>query len=236
MENILRYLPWTILAFLLLAIIFLKAKLVLLIDSSVTIKLRIMMFSFTLIGNKKRKRPKKRDYTKKSLERRQKRAQRALEKKRAKRSRKNSESSKKNEFSFKFPEDVEKLLDTLSSLFSDLLLPIIKNSRIRFKYFRVTVASSDPADTAIRYGVISQSVAYFLHILCENSKLSDRQLSKVRVESDFIAERSSLSLHMTASFGLWRLILTVIKGGLKVMKKLAKLRRPKNKSNDHKFT
>jgi hypothetical protein len=127
-------------------------------------------------------------------------------------------------------------LDLLSSVFSDLLLPVIANAHVRFKYFRVTVASDDPADTATRYGIISQGVAYLLQILCESTRISDRQLSKVRVEPDFLAEKSSFSLHMTASFGVWKLIATAIRGGLKVLKRLSTFKSAPNTQtkNDNK--
>ncbi len=224
MDDIIKYLPWAILALILLAVIFLRAKLIIIVNGDLIIRLRVLFLSFTIIGKKRKKRPSKRRYSKKAIEKRQKKALRSLKKRRSLHLFKGSEKESKGKLKFKFPNDIEKALDLLASLFSDLLLPVIANARVRFKYFRVTVASDDPASTAIRYGVVSQGVAYLLQVLCESTKISDRQLTKVVIEPDFLAEKSSFSLHMTASFGVWKLIATALSGGLKVFKRLSAFR------------
>ncbi len=203
-----------------LLIIFWRASLIFIFKNGTTIKLRTCFITVALFDSEKKKSPKKRKYTIKALERRQKKLEKALKKRREKAAEKKVVKKKRERF--KFPDDVEDLLSLLSSFFGDLLFPIVRNARVRFKYFRLTVASPDPADTAVRYGILSQSVAYFLQILSENTKISGRQLRKVSLDCNFLEEKTSLELHMSATFSIWKLLFLLTRGGLRFFEKLSK--------------
>ncbi len=209
-----------ILAFLL--IIFWRATVIFICKNGSALKLRTCFITITLFDSRKKERPKKHKYTKKALERRKKRKEKAQEKK-LKKSSAYPNKEKKKKFNFNFPDDVEDLLAALSSLFSDLLRPVIRIGRVKFRYFRLTVASDDPADTAIRYGVISQSVAYFLHILATNAKISKRQLGKIVLDCDFVSDKTTFELSMSVTFSVWRLLFRLIFGGHKFFGKISKL-------------
>jgi hypothetical protein len=71
MDDIIKYLPWAILALILLTVIFLRVKLVIIVNKELIIKLRILFLSFTLVGKKRKKRPSKRRYSRKAIARRQ---------------------------------------------------------------------------------------------------------------------------------------------------------------------
>ena len=105
--------------------------------------------------------------------------------------------------------------------------------------FNLTVASSDPADTAIRYGVISQSVAYFLAVLEGNFKLSGREIRKVKVDCDFLAEKTTFDLHMYISLGVWKILYILIRGAIKLFKRYTKFKAKKDpnkqKNKKHKI-
>ncbi len=219
-----------------LLIIFWRASLIFVFKSGTLIKLRICFITITLFDSEKKKRPKKRKYTKKALERRQKKLEKTLKKKRKKAPEANTSKTekKKKRPRFKFPDDVEDLLSLLSSFFGDFLRPIVRNARVRFKYFRLTVASPDPADTAIRYGILSQSTAYFLQILAENTKISKRQLKKVCLDCNFLEEKTTLELHMIVSFSIWKLIFLLARGGLRFFEKLEKFRSKNNTDTKNK--
>jgi len=234
-----------------LARIFWRVHIIFICNNGVTVKLRTFFISIKLVDTINRSSPKKRKYTKKAIEKRNKKAEKALQKKREKAAAKkaakeaakaNSENAPKKKFNFKFPDDVEDLLDALSVFFKELLHPIFRNTRLRFKRFSLTVASSDPADTAVRYGIISQSAAYFLTVLMGNFKLSDREVRKVKVDCDFLAEKTTIDLHMYISFGVWRIIYIIIRGAIKLLKKLMKFKVKKepdeksdNKNKKHKI-
>ena len=57
MDDIIKYLPWAILALILLAVIFLRVKLTIIVNGELIIRLRILFLSFTIIGKKRKKRP-----------------------------------------------------------------------------------------------------------------------------------------------------------------------------------
>ncbi len=226
MDELIKY---AIPILIILAVIFWRVHIIFICQNGVLLKLRTFFLNITLFDTTTQKKPKRRKYTKKAIDRRYKKAEKALQKKRRKAAEKEAAKSadpkaKKKKFNFKFPDDVEDLLSALSILFGELLHPIVRNTRLRFKRFNLTVASSDPADTAVRYGIFSQAAAYFLTVLMENFKLSDREVRKVRVDCDFLAEKTTFDLHMTITFGVWKLIYVVIRGAIKLLRKLMKFR------------
>ena len=212
-----------IIVLILLVIIFWRVSIIFICKNGRVLKLRTGLITITLFDSRKKERPKKRRYTKKALERRKKKEKKASEKKRRK-SQGEPKKEKRKKFNFHFPDDVEDLLAALASLFSDLLGPIIRIGRVKFRYFKLTVASDDPADTAIRYGVISQSAAYFLHILATNAKISKRQLGKVVVDCDFVNDKTTFELSMSVTFSVWRLLFRLAFGGHRLIGKFAKFR------------
>ena len=149
--EILKYL---IPAVIILAVLFWRVHIILVCNTSLQIKLRTFFINITLFESKSIRKPKKRKYSKKAIKKRYDKAQKALQKKRKKKE-EASEDKGSKKFNFKFPDDVEDLLDALSIFFKELLSPVFRNTRLRFKRFKLTVASNDPADTAIRYGVFS---------------------------------------------------------------------------------
>ena len=232
-----EFIKYAVIILIISAVVFWRVSIICICKNGVVLKLRTCFININLVDTTTPKRPKTSNYTKKSIEKRQKKAEKALMKKRQKAAEKAAKKEaekagnaepKKKKFNFKFPDDVEDLLAALSTLFGELLLPIVQNARIRFKQFNLTVAASDPADTAVRYGIMSQAVAYFLTILSENAKLLDRQLAKVKVNSDFLAEKTTLDLHMSVTFGVWKLIYVIIRGLLKLLKKLLKFKAKKD--------
>lgn len=239
MEEILKYL---IPAVIILAVLFWRVHIIFVCNTSLLIKLRTCFINITLFESESIKRPRKRRYTKRAIKKRYNKAEKALQKKRKKAADKNaseSDTESDKKFDFKFPDDVEDLLDALSVFFKELLNPVFRNTRLRFKRFNLTVASSDPADTAIRYGVISQSVAYFLAVLMGNFKLSSRELRKVNVDYDFLAEKTTFDLHMYISLGVWKILYILIRGAIKLFRRYTKFKTKKDpnkqKNKKHKI-
>lgn len=237
MEEILKYL---IPAVIILAVLFWRVHIIFICNGSLQVKLRTCFISITLFESADIRRPKKRKYTKRAIKRRYKKAEKALEKKRQKAAEKNAvKEDYDKKLNFKFPDDIEDLLDALSIFFRELMHPIFKSTRLRFKQFNLTVASSDPADTAIRYGVISQSVAYFLAVLEGNFKLSSREIRKVKVDCDFLAEKTTLDLHMYISISVWKFIYILIRAAIKLFMRYIKFKTKKDpnkqKNKKHKF-
>ena len=233
--EILKYL---IPAVIILAVLFWRVHIIFICNGSLQIKLRTFFINVTLFESKSIRKPKKRKYSKKAIKKRYDKAQKALQKKRKKKE-EASEDKGSKKFNFKFPDDVEDLLDALSIFFKELLSPVFRSTRLRFKRFKLTVASNDPADTAIRYGVFSQSLAYFLAILEGNFKLSSREIRKVKIDCDFLAEKTTLDLHMYISISVWKFIYILIRGAIKLFMRYIKFKTKKDpnkqKNKKHKF-
>lgn len=233
--EILKYL---IPAVIILAVLFWRVHIIFICNGSLQIKLRTFFINITLFESKSIRKPKKRKYSKKAIKKRYDKAEKALQKKRKKKE-EASEDKGSKKFDFKFPDDVEDLLDALSIFFKELLAPIFRSTRLRFKRFKLTVASNDPADTAIRYGVFSQSLAYFLAILEGNFKLSSREIRKVKIDCDFLAEKTTLDLHMYISISVWKFIYILIRAAIKLFMRYIKFKTKKDpnkqKNKKHKF-
>ena len=236
MEEILKYL---IPAVIILAVLFWRVHIIFICNGYLQIKLRTCFINITLFETASVKRPKKRKYTKRALKKRYDKAEEALKKKRKKAAEESKDGDGDGKLNFKFPDDVEDLIDALSIFIRELLSPVFRNTRLRFKRFNLTVASSDPADTAIRYGVISQSVAYFLAVLEGNFKLSGREIRKVKVDCDFLAEKTTFDLHMYLTLGVWKILYILIRGALKLFRRYTKFKAKKNpnkqKNKKHKI-
>ncbi len=236
MEEFFKYL---IPAVIILAVLFWRVHIIFICNGSLQIKLRTFFINITLFESKGIRKPKKRKYTKRAIKKRYDKAEKALKKKRKKVSKESEDSDDDGKLKFKFPDDVEDLLDALSIFFKELLSPVFRNTRLRFKRFNLTVASSDPADTAIRYGVISQSVAYFLAVLEGNFKLSGREIRKVKVDCDFLAEKTTFDLHMYLTLGVWKILYILIRGAIKLFKRYTKFKAKKDpnkqKNKKHKI-
>lgn len=197
---------WITLALILLIltlIAFIPVSLVFISKESFTAKLRISFITVTLYDGRKKKRPKRRKYTKKALKKQRESVISVL-------SKKHGLSSEDKKASFK--ETAQGTLSLLSSLFEDLIFPVVKKARVKFKYFKITVASKDPADTAILYGVLCQGVSYLLNSIANNAKISDRQLKKVKLECNFLSEKTTLEIHTIVRFNLWQLIFAIARG------------------------
>lgn len=221
---------FAVVALVILYIVFIRIRLELIFKNGTSsIKVRVSLFSFTLLEDesKRKKPPKKRKYTKKAIEKRQKRSKKTFVQKQGEKHPTSKNAGRK----FSFPHETEALISLASSFFSDFLFPIVKRARVRFKYFRVTVATGDPSDTAILYGVVSQGVYSLLSLISSGARISDRQLKKVVVNCSFLEDRSSFEMHTTISFGVWELIILAAKGGFKLFDKWTAANNKKAENN-----
>ena len=179
------------------AIALARVSLVIISKDYLAIKLRIAFFTVTLYDDRKKKRIRASKYAKKSRKKRKNALFSAFSSGHdtIKKSRKESDAS-----------GAKGAISLLSELFEKIIFPIIRSSRIRFKYFRLSVSSGDPSDTAILYGVLCQGVSYLLNVISQNAKMSPRQLRKVKLECDFISEKTTFDVHLVLSVSIWKLI------------------------------
>lgn len=193
---------FSVVALVILFVVFLRVRLDLIIKDGYAVKLRILFFDLVILDDMEETRPKKRHYTKKAIKKQHDNIIGSVIRQEVV----NSAIADRQSFKPTLAEDVEALLSLLSSFFSNFLFPLVKNSRVRFKYFRLTVATSDPAETALLYAALSQSVAYLLDLITKNAKISDRQLKKVSLNCNFLDETTSFEVYATSSFSIWKLM------------------------------
>ena len=145
------------------------------------------------------KRMKLKDYTRKHHER-------ALKKKRGKKDKKYKVKKKEAPVAKARRLDVKSLFPALSRIARRLYSKFLRKLRIDIRRIRVTVATGDAAETAIAYGVVSQSLAYFLEFTDRMVKLKTKRESEISVNADFIAERSSADIDISFCLSLGNVI------------------------------
>ncbi len=152
---------------------------------------KLLFFRYTLHPRKKKKiNPKK--YTRKKYEKR-------LEKERLKK--------QKHEEEHKAPKPKPK--KKKHSLLGIVRFSIYLLKKIPPKFFRlfgidiahlhITVGCEDAAKTAVRYGYVSQTVAYLLALLSSRTRLSRRSHRRTQVSADFLGAKTKASARVTVS-------------------------------------
>ena len=77
---------------------------------------------------------------------------------------------------------------------------------IDIAHLHITVGCEDAAKTAVRYGYISQTVAYLLELLSLRTRLSRRSKRRTHVTADFLGGKTKASARVTVSIRPIRLI------------------------------
>ncbi|MBQ4137277.1 MAG: DUF2953 domain-containing protein, partial [Clostridia bacterium] len=66
----------------------------------------------------------------------------------------------------------------------------------------ITVVNEDPANTAVRYGAVVQTVAYITEILKRNTDFSLSKNALVCVDPDFVTQKSRADIDITLSVSI----------------------------------
>lgn len=97
-------------------------------------------------------------------------------------------------------------IELFSELFTSLYSRFLKYFRLDVHRLRITVATGDAAETAILYGVVSQSLAYLLAILDRHTNLCPSHHAEIGVYADFIGQKSTADCNLTFSLRVYQLI------------------------------
>lgn len=94
---------------------------------------------------------------------------------------------------------------------------IPKSVRIRLKYLNINVGGSDAAQTALNYGKI-QALLHGMFALFEDYKGFlygfRAKRSKVTVNADFFAAKTTAEFEMSVSFFVWQLLFSAVRIGI----------------------
>lgn len=154
---------------------------------------RYLFVSKTLLPRVKHLKLK--DYSRKNHEK-------ALKKKRKKaakkQKRKNSSDSKKKSVTAKKRKiNIKRLFPTLLRITKRISTKFIGKLHIDIARIRVIVATGDAAETAITYGAVAQSLAYFLEFVDSITNLKTNKKSEISVNADFLSEKTTADIDIS---------------------------------------
>ncbi|NLK39481.1 MAG: DUF2953 domain-containing protein [Clostridiales bacterium] len=102
--------------------------------------------------------------------------------------------------------DLIEIIKLLLSLFKIFLPRFLKHLRIEIARIKITVGGSDPAATAITYGIIAQLTAYLLEYLDNITNIKSDQNTEISVDADFISEHTTYDIHFIFSLRIWHML------------------------------
>ena len=113
-----------------------------------------------------------------------------------------SDAKKKIEARKEQPESgLTEIKESLSSSLNILKIFLkhfyAKRSKVTVHRFNIVIATEDPAKTAIAYGSIIQTVAYFLEFINNTTTLHIPRSVPINVTSDFCSQSSHLDLKLS---------------------------------------
>ena len=208
----------SILLFVLL-LLTLPVRFVVLYRETVTLKLRILCFSFSLFP--KAKKVRLRRYTAKGSKKREARAARKAKKRRA-RALKRAAKHKRAQKGAKPPKKrtLKENLVLVRTLSSALIRKTHRHLHLSAARLHIRVATGDAATTAILYGTVSASLSYLLAVLDRTVDLRSKP-HDVSVFADYLSERSSADVKLVFSMNaagalalLFSAVLTLLRSKL----------------------
>lgn len=194
---------------LIIALLNLKASVVLAYKSDVTLKLSVLGIKFDLYPKKEKKIKASR------------RKQKGKNKKKTAKLSEKSQTEDKNRKT--------SLLDSLD-LIKELITELIKrtNKRVKLKASRIliSVATDDAAKTALLFAAVNNTLAVIIRYLQEADKLKSLKRSQISVKSDFISTKSSADIEILFTLRVWHIAEILLATALKyvTLKSKSKIR------------
>lgn len=179
-------------------ILSIKIKLIVAYDDSFSAYIRILFFKIPLFPSSKKEKDVKKEKKKKK-------------KATAKRAKDEKEKKEKKSLS---PSGILKLI----SLMSDVVLGLLKDffRKIHFRFIKVhaDIGCEDASRTAIAYGSVTQSVAYFIELLDNVSNVEVSRASSIDIRANFISQKSWAEI----SCVLYIRVISILTLGIKAIK------------------
>ena len=178
------------------ATLFLRIKFEIVLNDSVYLKLNILGLKFTLYPEKKKKisvNKFKKGYPK------QQKKETPPEK-----------ITKKSPTAQDDNVSIGDKLSTVINLIKQLISRLSKHLRLDISNIIVIVGGKNPAEIAIAYGIISQSVAYLLAFLDSNISVRKNKTSTINVACDFTSEKIAYDVFISLSLNIWQIIDIII--------------------------
>ena len=180
-------------------------------NDSLCVYVRILYFIRIPITPGKEKRLKLSEYSDKKIARRDRAKQEKAVQKEQKKQEKKAKKAEKKKRLKEHPEEAkhERTLSENLSLIIDVVKVLLgrffRHLRIDLSRIHISVASEDAAQTAILYGIVSQSVAYLLELLGHFKTVSTPDLSDVSVTPNWVSEQTEVDIKLSFSLRIGHL-------------------------------
>lgn len=179
-------------------------------DDQLKLKAGYLFLSFTLFPKKqKRINPKKFTYSK--FRRMRLKEEKAIikeekQKNKKKKGEKNAPEKQEDEKSSKTGMSASEAICFVKEVVFKIIGKFSKLLRIDISEFKIKVASPDPAQTAVEYGVVSQTVEYILLALSNLKHTRFTRNAVVDVRPDFVSDKPEIAVKIRFRLRLAHLI------------------------------
>ena len=194
---------------------FIPVKLRIKYDETPSVYFRYLFFKYTVLPEKK---SEKRSFSKRVFEKLFKGKHKKPEKKKKAGQTEKKKSSVSDKLDF---------IKFITELLTDVSRKFLSHLKIKLSVVNITVATDDPAKTAITYGMFSQATAYFLEILDNIVKVKRGFKSDINVYADFLGSETTMKIDVSLYYRPIRAIGLIFTSLLLFMKR-------KEKNNQHK--
>lgn len=196
---------------LLLALLFLRVRVLLLCTDTVKLQLRILCFRLTLFPKKP---PSPHSFSPEALRKKERKAKRKAAKKAAKAAKKQNakerRTTKETGAKSAHTGDMElcEKLELIQKLLVALLRATDKHLRLRAARLHIRVATGDAAKTAVLYGAVSGALSGVLALLDRVTVLRAKP-PEVAVYADYLSEHSRADIRLVFSMRLGGALLSL---------------------------
>lgn len=90
--------------------------------------------------------------------------------------------------------------------------------RVRVKHMRITVATGDPASTAVLFGAVNSAAIYLLEVLDRFGKLDGKRSASLSVKPDFLAKETEMDIYLVLSLTIWQVLVILYHAALDHLK------------------
>ena len=209
-----------IIALALFCILMLPVKVILSSEDGFSANLRILFFNFSIPPkNKEKRKMSRRDF------RNELKKQRLKSKGKAK-AKRNDKSVKKYS-----ADDIPFYLELLKSFIAKTYESAKRGLTVNVEKLHISVATDDPAKTAIAYGIISQACAYLFEFLGSLVNIKYKNRSRVVITTDFSSTETTYDVKIALSWRLYRALAIVVSTAMRTSNALSAHRDHLNKKS-----
>ncbi len=216
-----------VLLFLIVALMFLKVKVIIEASDSATVYLKILFVKIKLVPSE-RKKVKLKDWTSKKYRRRQEKDKLKELKKQQKKARSSEKKKKKKDEAKKkaetkpkpkkSPSEIVDLVGLVAKLVGTFFGRFSKRLRLDLTRIRITVGGEDAAKTAISYGIVCQGVSALISVLDSITNVSPKSNRDIVVDANFLSEKTEIDIVLAASLRVWHVFDMLLSVAIKFVK------------------